>query len=366
MFASNNKITAKQFAMLLSIYIFGTGVIMLPRRVVAFSEQDGWITVLIALLFACICLFFILKAASIYPNDSFYDYTSKIVSSPIAVLLSAGFAVRIILSVSMEVRIFGEILKQTILYKTPYSVTSALLLAIGAYCAVKGYETRGRIGEILIFLIFVPAAFLFITAMASADYTNLLPVLNTDLKRTVLGGIFTTAAFSGIEFILLAGSFIRDKENIKKFSFKAVIIMGIAMTLITMITICVFGVNDTKRQMWPVIELMNIIEIPGAFLERQDAVTISFWIMSEFMIANAGLFFSSLLLNDIFKKGKRKSYIWASAFIAYAISFVPESIEQAAELAYKINIFLGGFYFFAVPVIIIIFSKLRKAGNCNE
>ena len=54
MFASNNKITAKQFAMLLSIYIFGTGVIMLPRRVVAFSEQDGWITVLIALLFACI------------------------------------------------------------------------------------------------------------------------------------------------------------------------------------------------------------------------------------------------------------------------------------------------------------------------
>lgn len=366
MFSSNNKISIRQLQTLLILDIFGMGITFLPKKVAEFSEQDGWICVIIGTILACVCAWIISSLAEIFPKDNFVEYAGKIVSKPIAVIITIGFIAKIIFSLSIEVRIFSEIVKQTILFNTPSHIISICMILLGLYGASKGYETRGRISEILIFVIFIPLFIVFAIIAVGSDYTNLMPFFKTQKSDILSGGVFSLFAFSGIEFLLLAYPYLNNKKKIKRESVKAVAFVGIIMVFITIISISKFGPFDIKNQMWPVLELMDTIDLPGAFLERQDAVVMSFWIMSVFIIVNAGLFFSSLLAQNLIGFGKKSLYIWVLAIIVFFISTIPENLSQIIELSEKIFIFFGGTYIFIIPLLLLVIAKIRKLGEKDE
>lgn len=366
MFSSNNKISIRQLQTLLILDIFGMGITFLPKKVAEFSGQDGWLCVIIGAIFACICVWIISSLAEMFPKDNFVEYVGKIVSKPVAIIITVGFIAKIIFSLSAEIRIFSEIVKQTILFNTPSYVISVCMILLGLYGALKGYETRGRISEILIFVIFIPLFIVFSIIAVGSDYTNLMPLFEAKKSNIFLGGIFSMFAFSGIEFLLLAFPYLNNKKGVKKESIKAVAFVGIIMVLITVITISKFGPFDIKNQVWPVLELMDTVDLPGAFVERQDAVVMSFWIMSVFIIVNAGLFFSSLLAKDLVGVGKRFWYICGLAVVVFFISTIPENLNEVIELSEKIFILFGGAYIFVIPLLLLIIAKVRKLGEKNE
>ena len=363
MFSLNNKISVRQLQTLLILDIFGMGITFLPRKMAEFAGQDGWLCVFIGAVLACFCAWIISSLAELFPSDDFVTYTSKIVSKPIGIIISIGFIVKIIFSLSMEIRIFSEIVKQTILFNTPVHIISFCMLLLGIYGASKGYEVRGRISEILIFVILIPLFVVFCFVAIGSDYTNLMPFFESDAKELSTGGIFSLFTFSGLEFILLAYPYLNNTKSAKKESIKAVGFIGVIMVLITVITISKFGPFDIKNQIWPVLELMDAVDIPGAFLERQDAVVMSFWIMSIFIIVNAGLFFSALLAKDTIKKGKKLWYIIIAAVIVFFISLFPDNISEVIELSDKVYMSFGAAYIFVIPLLLLIIAKIRKLGD---
>ncbi len=360
MFSSNNKISVRQLQILLILDIFGMGITFLPKKMAEFGGQNGWICVILGVVFACLCAWISASLAEKFPEDDFVTYVGKIVSKPLAVIITTGFILKIIFSLSMELRIFSEILKQTILFNTPSYVISICMLLVGAYGAVKGYETRGRIAEILIFVIFIPLFIIFAFVASGSDYTNLMPFFDVNGKGIFLGGIFSLFTFSGIEFILLAYPYLKNKKTAKKESIKAVVFIGVIMVLITVITISKLGPFDIKNQVWPVLELMNTVELPGAFLERQDAIVMSFWIMSVFIIINAGVYFSSLLSKDMIKKGKNIWYVIIISAVVFFISLIPTDISEIIKITDKIYMSFGAVYIFVIPFLLLIIAKIRK------
>ncbi len=366
MFSSNTKISIRQLQILLILDIFGMGITFLPKKMVEFAGQNGWICVVFGSILACFCVWILTSLAEKFPNDSFVTYCGKIVTKPVAYIITAGFVVKIILTVSMELRIFSEIVKQTILFNTPYYVISICMLLLGAYGALKGYESRGRIAEILIFIIFIPLFIIFGFVASGADYTNLLPFWDFNNKSLILGSVVSLFMFSGIEFVLLAYPYLNNSKKAKKESIKAVVFIGIIMSVITLVTIAKFGPFDIKNQIWPVLELMNTVDIPGAFLERQDAIVMSFWIMSVFIIINAGIFFSALLSKDVINKGKNFWYIIAISVIVFFVSIIPNDIKQVIDFTNRIYIYFGAIYSFLIPLLLLIIAKIRKVGGNIE
>lgn len=366
MFSSNNKISIRQLQILLILDIFGMGVTFLPEKMARFAGQNGWICVICGVIFACICAWISASLAEMFPEDDFVTYTGKIVSKPVAIVITAGLVLKIIFSLSMELRIFSEIIKQIMLFKTPMYVISLCMLLVGAYGALKGYEARGRIAEILIFVIFIPMFIIFGFVASEADYTNLMPFFEADLPDLFYGGVFSLFTFSGIEFILLAYPYLKNKKRAKNESVKAVAFIGIIMTLITVITISKLGPFDIKNQMWPVLELMNTVDLPGMFIERQDAVVMSFWIMSVFIIINAGIYFSCMLTKDTLKKGKNIWYIVIVSAVVFIISLIPDNIEQIINIADGIYMTMGAAYIFVIPFLLLIIAKIRKLGDSFE
>ncbi len=365
MFSSNNKVSIRQFQILLMLDIFGMGITFLPKKMSEFAGQNGWICIIVGIIFACICAWISASLAERFPSDNFVTYTGKIVTKPVAILITVGFILKIIISLSMELRIFSEIVKQTILFNTPSHIISLCMIFIGAYGSLKGYDARGKIGEILIFLILVALFIILGFISTNVDYTNLLPFFDTNSKDIFTGSFFALFMFSGIEFILLAYPYLKNYKRAKKESIKAIVFIGIIMTFITIITISKFGIYDIKNQVWPVLELMNTVDLPGAFLERQDAIVMSFWIMSIFIIINSGLFFSTLLTKNIFIKGKNIFYILGISLIVFFISLIPENINEIIELTDKIYIYFGFIYILIIPLLLLIIAKIRKLGEID-
>lgn len=368
MFSDNNYISLRQLKFLLILDIFGMGFTILPRKLVEFGNQNGWILIIIALIMAGICLFIINSVSKIYPNDSFVAYSSKIMGKPLGIIISFGFIIKILISVALEVRVFSEILNEILLFNTPFWLISLIMLILGAYMASKGFEARGRIAEILIFVIFILLSLVFLVAVLDVDFTNLKPFFNDIEPRKFLkGSIYTLFYFSGIEFILLSYPYVNSKEKgqISKFTFKGLIFVGISILIISIITICKFGKYDILHQMWPVLEIMDTIDFPGSFIERQDAFIMTFWIIAIFMIVNSGVFFSSLIFKDIVKKGSHTMFIYIFVPIIYVISLIPENITQVYYIIDKFYILFGGIYIFIVPLILLLTAKIRGIENEN-
>jgi spore germination protein len=332
MFSLNQKISIRQLQMLFIINVFGAGLILLPRQAAAYGGQDGWLIVVLATAAAFVLTWLITTVGRIFPSDSFITMTSKILSAPVAKAIGLLFTLKLIASCALNLKVFSEILRQTLLENTPVFIVIASLSAISAFAASKGYESRARLGQILFPLILAPMIFVFSLAALDSDFTNLKPAFITPANRLGKGVFHIISAFSGIELIMLAQSYARRLTAVRKGLMQAVLCAGIFMTLITAVTIARFGAIDVGRQLWPTLEMMDLIDLPGSFIDRQDALVMSFWILSTFAIVNCELFFSSILLKDVMQKGTHTLYIIIAVSIIIVLACLPFDMETAYQI----------------------------------
>jgi len=362
MFSVNDRISVRQVQALFLLEIFGTSILILPRTTAEFAGQDGWLVIIIATAIAALCMFVLASAGRIFPSDTFVDSAAKILTRPIAIIIAVGFLFRLIVVSAMELRVFGEIIKLTMLRDTPYSAVCAAMVSVGGYAAMKGCETRARLAQILVVLAFIPLLAVFLIGAADVDFTNLMPVLVNPPSDILRGGLHSLRAFSGIEFILLLYPFINQHKRVRRGAVQIVLVIGGLMLFITVVTIAKFGPFDIKDQMWPTLQMMDATTIPGAFIERQDALIMSFWIISVFAITGAGLFFSAVLLKGMFKKFNSSYCIMVSGAIVFILSFLPENVPQV-YLIMELVLAFGFIYMLAVPLLMLSVAKLRRLGG---
>ncbi|WP_058485862.1 GerAB/ArcD/ProY family transporter [Defluviitalea phaphyphila] len=366
MFSQNNKISMRQLEILLFLDLFSTAVLILPRRAAEFANQDGWIIVILSTFLALFYSWIITYLASRFPKDTFVEFSSKILSKPVGIILSLFLFIKICFNTAMELRIFGELVKQILLPRTPIEVIMISMLFVSAYLVRQGYEARGRLGEILFFVIFIPIISILLFVLPVTDFRNLKPILTTPLSKLLKGSYDLGFTFSYIEFLLMVAPLVKNPKGLKKSAFKVIGMVGFINVILVIVTLGVFGSIETKEQIWPVIGLMQVIEIPGAFLERQDALMMIFWITSVFSLISAGLYFVSFIITRIMEVEEHKFLVFPMIPIIYLIALIPDNIAETLD---SINIMKNYFrisFLFPIPLILIIVAKIRKLGETIE
>ena len=356
----NDKISNRQLQILLVLDILGTGVTVLPRTAAVSAGRDGWVSVLAAALAAAAVVWLAATLAGRFPSMSFPDYTAALLSKPLAAVLSVGLIGKLVVTCALELRVFGEIIRHTMLPETPFPVVCALMLLVSAYAAGKGYETRARIGEILIFIVVLPLVFIFALAARETDFTNLLPVMETPPVDILKGAGQSLFAFTGMELVLLAYPYLARPKRARGAAVGAVLLTGGLMAAVTVITIARFTAAGTVSSPWPVLDMMDTVDLPGSFIERQEALMMTFWIVSLFAVVNAGLFFSSLLLRDVVKRGKHFWYVLGLIPVIFLFSLCPADMTQTYVLLRLLNRVLGTALYFGVIPILLVIALLRR------
>jgi spore germination protein len=347
----------------------GTGLIVLPRRAAEYAGQDGWLVVLL-LGFAVVVLGALLISVTlILPGTSFMNYTKKILSKRLAMVFGLGLIIKLVLSAGLEMRAFVYIARQMLLRTTPLPVVSGMMLFVCAYAAAKGIETRARVAEILLIVLLLPLFVLLIFAFFNTDYTNLLPMLVTPPKE-VLSGVFRLGyIFAGLECLLLVSFYVQNKKKVRRSVITALAFAGGLAGLISLLTFAQFGAREIVAQPWPVLRMMDMFHLPGAFIERQDALVVSFWIISVFAICNAFIYFASALAWDLFNSREKKSphskykqshFVAFFALAAWGISCLPIQGEAIYFWLDRKYFTFGILYLIIFPLLLLFAAKIKR------
>jgi Ger(x)C family germination protein len=109
--------------------------------------------------------------------------------------------------------------------------------------------------------------------------------------------------------------------------------------------------------------MMDVISLPGAFIERQEALMFGFWIITAFALGNAMLFFGGLLVADMFKKANLRTGVILSALGVFAVSVLPihrETVYAKMDFLYMTT---GIFFLLVLPIALLIAAKITVWGS---
>ena len=360
MFSINNKISIRQLKLLLIFDIISIRLIRLPKKSSAYG-QNGWQLIIVCTILAIISSWLITKLLHNFKGQTFIDYTSRLASKPAAYILSLIFITKILINTALELRLFTEILKETFLKNTPPYLIIIPMIVLSLYAVTKGLETRARLAEILSLIILIPLIVILVSTVIGIDLSNLRPFYIH--KPSVLAYSATFVSFfTNLDLMLFMAPFIRDSAKVNSSILKITLYCGLAMTLMTMTTISRFSAAYTAKELWPVLRVLDTLSLPGAFIERQESIFVSFFIVSEFFIASSGLFFSSMICKDLIKTKTPHIPILLCSIIIIVIASIPMNVNSIYFFMDKTFIYLGSLCIFIIPLLLLALSKLKKIG----
>ncbi|MCL2456832.1 MAG: GerAB/ArcD/ProY family transporter [Defluviitaleaceae bacterium] len=390
--SSNKKISMRQLQILIILSAPGTGVIVFPQRAAKFlpaGAQDGWLVavVLAAIAIAMGALVGAAARKAIVAAETEKNFSREVslvadelsfvadelslvsamkilLTKPVAYAIAIILWAKLIFSAGFELRIFLEISREIMLPKTPTPIVGAVMICVCAYAAAAGFETRARVAEVLFALMALPFLFFFAIAVSDADFSNLQPIFVNDPREIICGAARLGFILTGMECLLLVAPFVPREKNLSRAIAGAVFFAGIIFAAITVLTIASFG-HGVEHREFPVLNMMDIVNLPGSFIERQEAMMFGFWIITTFALTNALIFFSGMIFSDVFKNKKinlKRGVIFSAAAIFF-VSCVPLQREQIFEIVDWLYATSGIFFLIVLPVSLILAAKLSQWGH---
>ncbi len=366
MFSGNDKISIRQMQVILILTMFSSVSLTLPRTAAEFAGQDGWMLIIGGTVLMILYAYLITTLGKMFPGKTIVDYSAEILTKPIGYLIVVVFIIKLVVFLGLELRVFGELVKQTLLNNTPIEYIIIIFMFTLVYFTRKGYECRGRMGEVLIFLILVPILMVLFFAIKDVKLENMAPIFALTSKDFLMGSYYISITTVGLEFLLITMAFMRSNKGVTKATLQAVVFFMFIGLVINFVTVGIFGPKNTERLIWPVMTIMQVIELPGAFIERQDALMMSFWILAMVILISAYLFYASVLVSQLFKTKENK---WINLLVlpfAYFIALGPDNVPDAYAVMMRFTRMTGFYFVLPVPVLLLVVAKIRKLGVNNE
>jgi spore germination protein len=342
----DEQIEQKDLILAVSSMIVGVGILTLPRIVAeTTNSSDGWMSILLAGIVAIFLAWSLAKLASMFPKQSFYDYTSAIVTKPVSVILTILLGLYFLLVAAYIIRQLSNIVRQYLFDRTPIEVIALIFILIVIY-AVSGT----RIALLRLNVMFFP---IVLTVMILVQFMNLgffetdnlKPLLTTPWSDVLAGGWKSSQAFIGFEIVLFYTALMKKPKDAPKAA-----MIGVALPMMLYLTIYIFVIGVfsnvvTANQIYPTIELSKEVEVPGEFFERFESIFLTIWVMTIFNTTAMAYDIAVLSIGSVFKKIKKFRLTLVLAPIIYLLAMVHQDIN-------KVNIFGTWIEYYGIVIAI--------------
>lgn len=354
-----DRITTHQAVMFVTNFIFGAGILTLPRTITEkIKTPDSWIAITVTGLIITLVAVIILKLCQRYPNETFYQFNQKLLGKWLGLLLSFTVICYYIVLSAFEVRTMAETTRLFLLQGTPTWAIMMPFLWIGLYLVQGGVNVIARLLEIIF-----PITVLFFLLVMSLgiglfEVDNLRPVLGSGVRPVLKGLTTSSLSFAGFEILLFIYMFMKEKNKATKVPLLGVGIPFIFYTITVVIVIGSISVDAVLSQTWPTLTFIRSFEITGFLFERFDSLILVIWIMQIFATYVIALFIATLGLNQIFSTSTHV-FIYSLIPLIYLVSMIPKNINDV----FKMSDMIGNFslcLFIIMPLVLFIISKVKE------
>ncbi|HBT20340.1 MAG TPA: hypothetical protein DEA47_03085 [Peptococcaceae bacterium] len=357
MINNTDRINTWQTFILIVSTINAIEVLIFPRQLAIKVGTDGWLPLIVGHFLAGIAVFFLIKLGLLFPNETFAQYAPRIAGKIVGtffVLMAVSFWVLVTARILRE---FGDFI-HLILDRTPPEVIVLSMLITAASVSWFGIEPITRVCEILFPLFIGLILTLILLAVPMSDFSNLLPVLTSDIKDILVSTIDITLGLEGKEILTMLLPFMTVQAQAYKAEYAALGFNLFLRLVIYIVTISVFGAEITKMFIWPVEDLGRIIAAPGQFLGRLDALFIALWVSATFSSIIIFYYLAGLSFSQLFKLKNHQVGMLVLFPIIIFISLLPKNMVKTEQFSDMVS-FLFGILVFIVPLLLLAVTYIR-------
>lgn len=148
-------------------------------------------------------------------------------------------------------------------------------------------------------------------------------------------------------------------ERAMRSSLWAMVVTGALYILIVAATVGVFGAEETKKLLWPTLELAKATSLPANVLERLDAVFLAVWVTAVFTSLFSCYYFTLYSISKLFRLADHGMISFFILPILFVLAMLPQSLIQLNEVNSMISKY-GLLITIAYPGILLVIAILRK------
>lgn len=289
-------------------------LLVVPRNIILAAGNAAWILCIYVTLLELLLFFLISKV---------YDFSRNLmdikgVLKKVIGILAAAF---LILSMSSVVKIYPETVKIILLKNTPTEVIYIIFSVAAVVGAYMGIESLGKICSLFQPIATAVMVLCFIFLIPNMHLYNLTPVLGKGIKGIGLNGLTILSVFSDIFLIFLIAPEGADRKKIQGAGYKAIIIMGVILTVAMLGYSLIFPYDVSEDFVLPLYNTVRLIQLSD-FFGRFEA-------FFEFVWSISILIYFSVYLVAL-------SFVWKKTFdLKYEKPLIAPFMSFVALLSYS-------------------------------
>lgn len=368
-------ITPYQGHALLVTTVIGVEVVVFPRFLSREAGPDGIWIMLISGLITTFLVYLMTRLCQQFPRQSITQFVPRILGSKrfplLGQLLSAPLMLLVLISwlgmVATITRSFGEVMVSAVLVNTPIEIIMGTLCATAAIVTSNRPEILARYAEFLLPFLYPPILLILFAVIQEGDWLNLLPLFQVNWHQVFKGLLHSLATFGGIKVILVFMAFYQQPQRAMHSHISAMVIIMIGYLGTFLSALSIFGKDEIVHLLWPTLEVVKQLRIPGGILERVESAVLVVWMVAVFtsitamLGASVQLIISALRLQEHYRK-------WAAllgALIVYIVGILPSTVNQLFLWTYRVEL-LGVSIALVLPLFLFVVLKIRGGKGAIE
>lgn len=360
------KISNLQLFVVVSMFLSGGSMLILPSIAAAEAGVDAWISVIVSIGIGLLLIPLYVSLNAKFPNQSFIQYSGLILGKIGGVIVSLLFLASTFFLSAILLWNIGTLASIQIMPETPLLPIMILMLAIVVMGAWLGLETVARTGEILIpwaiILFVIPIVFV----TPKVDLESILPVLNDGFKP-VMRSTYTVTAVMFVEgyVLLMVLPYVSERKGIMRTFLIGGFLSGLVLLVTIFYCITILGERATAGLVFPTYTLAKLISI-GHFVERIEAIIASIWVITIYYKATVCLYVTAFGTAQLFKLNDYRPLVVPLGLILLPLATIiyPDMIyfRLVSAKYYPLVDYTIGLF---VPLLMWVVYHIRKK-NINE
>ena len=336
----------------------GVGILGTPRYIFNQSQQDAWLSILIAFIYMILLVWTMFVILGQYENADIFsiqvDLFGKWIGKALGTIYILFFMAELLSVLISYIQIVHVFLFPTM----PSYIMAFLLIFLATYAVLGGI--RVVVGTVFLFSLLSPwILVLLYDPITRMEWSHFLPLFDASMIELLKGARTTAYSFFGLEILFIIYPFIDNKKNAKIPTFLALCTSTLLVLVTTIISIGYYSPNDFNLMDWPVLSLFKSVAF--SFMERFDYLVIAEWMMVILpMMA---------LLMWMITHGTKRLYGISQKKTLYLVSILLIIIASLFNTDYQIEKYtdliarFGFWLVFVYPIIllpIVLFKKKRE------
>ena len=198
-------------------------------------------------------------------------------------------------------------------------------------------------------------------------------ILSDNIFQSMENGYLLLLCSSPIEFLLFLRPAVEEKgtKNKNNKIIWSIVIAALGAffcnAIFCFLAVRTLGPTLTSQSEWPVIKMMQLIRMPGGFLERFDILPVVFWILCMMAVLSGYLYYSWSLCRDISKQKSRHFLFTGILIIGLVLfSYLVEKNNFLWTFYLKYKTFVDFPLSLVLPMIIYMFKTKKEDFDYSE